>query len=229
MVCEAKLIYLEKSIKKNCYFCGKEFWTNTICKKEHFVCDNCHSQDALEFVSNLCINCSEQDMIALLKKIREHPSVPMHGPEYHSIVPAIILTVYGVQSGQETHQLIVDAIHRGKTIIGGACSFLGICGAASGVGIALSLLLKANPYKGKERQIVQKVVSQVLKDISSYSTARCCQRDSWLALKAASKILPEYLNIELPAEDKLICKQFHQNKDCIGKLCPLFPSSNKKD
>jgi len=229
MVCEAKLIYLEKSIKQNCYFCRKEFWTNTICEKEHFVCDYCHSQDALEFVSNLCINCSEQDMIALLKKIREHPSVPIHGPEYHSIVPAIILTVYGVQSGQETHQLIIDAIHRGKTVIGGACSFLGICGAASGVGIALSLLLKANPYKGKERQIVQKVVSQVLKDISSYYAARCCQRDSWIALKAASKILPEYLNIELPAEDKLICKQFHQNKECIGKLCPLFPSSNKKD
>lgn len=162
-------------------------------------------------------------MIALFKKIRAHPSVPMHGPEYHSLVPAVILSVYGNLSGQNTAQLIFDAIHRGKTIIGGACSFLGICGAAIGVGIALSLLLKANPYKARERQIVQKVTHQVLKEISRYRAPRCCQRDCWLALKAASQILPKYLDIELAAEEKLICEQFSQNKECIGKLCPLFP------
>ena len=226
MVCGSKLRYLKKSIKQSCYFCGKEFWTNTLCENEHFVCDHCHSQDALEFVSNYCLNSREKDMVVLFKKIREHPSVPMHGPEYHSIVPAIIITIYGNQSGQNMYQLIFDAIQRGRTIMGGACSFIGACGAAIGVGIALSLLLKANPYKGKERQVVQRVVSQVLEDISSYHAARCCQRDSWLALRAASKILPEYLNIELPVTEKLICKQFSQNKECIGKLCPLFPENS---
>ena len=223
MVCGAKLQYLEKSIQQSCYFCSRKLWTNTICTNEHFVCDNCHSQDALDFIKNFCLNVRDKDMIALFKKIRAHPSISMHGPEYHSLVPAVILTVYGNLSGQNTAQLILEAIHRGKTISGGACSFLGICGAAIGVGIALSLLLKANPYKARERQIVQKVTHQVLKKISRYHAPRCCQRDCWLALKAASQILPKYLNIELAAEEKLICEQFSQNKECIGKLCPLFP------
>ena len=51
-------------------------------------------------------------------------------------------------------------------------------------------ILKANPCSARERQIVQKVTQQVLKEISRYQAPCCCQRDCWLALKIASKILP---------------------------------------
>lgn len=117
----------------------------------------------------------------------------------------------------------MTAIQRGQTIAGGSCAFLGACGAAIGVGVALSLLLGANPYDGDKRQIVQRATQAVLGEIASYNAPRCCQRDSWLALKEASTLLQKYTGKSL-AVRLITCEQFSKNKECIHDQCPLWPS-----
>jgi len=99
---------------------------------------------------------------------------------------------------------------------------MGVCGAAVGVGIAYSLILEANPLTPELRKTVQTVTQTVLTDISELNAARCCQRDSWFALKKAAKLSETCLPLPLRADHSLDCLQKENNKHCFGKACPLF-------
>jgi hypothetical protein len=139
------------------------------------------------------------------------------------MVPAVILTALRNSGHQISDEEIDTAIERGKIVGGGSCAFLGACGAAIGVGIAASLVLKATPYDGEKRQTVQKVTQTVLARIASYKAPRCCQRDSWLALKEASTLMQKYAGKSLTV-NPFTCEQFPENNECIHEQCPLWPS-----
>jgi len=95
-------------------------------------------------------------------------------------------------------------------------------GAAVGVGIAFSLILEASPLTPGRRQTVQSVTQSALSEISSLKAARCCQRDSWLALTEAVTLSRRYLPISLEANFPMNCEQRHRNKECMGTACPLY-------
>jgi hypothetical protein len=189
MVCGAPLIYYWKNKESTCYYCGQVLQANAGCPAGHFVCDHCHSADAVEIIKNVCLNSKKSDMVELMQTIRSHPLFYMHGPEHHSMVPAVILTALKNSGYPVSNEEINTAIERGKTVCGGACAFLGACGAAIGAGIAVSLVLKADPYDGEKRQAVQQATQSVLAKIASYKAPRCCQRDSWLAFKEMARKL----------------------------------------
>ena len=223
MVCGAPLIYYWENKESTCFFCGQVLQANAGCLNGHFVCDHCHSADAIEIIRNVCLNSRQTDMVELMQTIRSHPLFGIHGPEHHSMVPAVILTALKNSGYQISDDEINLAIARGKIVGGGACAFLGACGAAVGVGIAVSVVLKANPYDGSKRQSVQQNTQKVLAKIASYKAPRCCQRDSWLALKEASTIIREITGKSLSV-GTIECEQFRENKECIHKQCPLWPS-----
>ncbi len=222
MVCGNDLLYPDKEVELVCHYCGQHAIANAHCDKKHFVCDHCHSEDALNVMEHLCEESTETDMLEILARLRKHPSIPVHGPEHHALMPAIIVTAYRNCGGKIEDDLIATAIRRGHQIIGGSCAFTGICGSASGVGIAFSLLLQANPVKAEQRQIVQQITQQVLADIAELKAARCCQRDCWLGLKKAAELSNEYLPIPLQADAVIGCYQRQQNKECIGMDCPVL-------
>ncbi len=222
MVCGNPLIYPEQEIELKCSYCGTIELANAHCNDNHFVCDNCHSEDALAVMEHLCKEATETDMLELLARLRKHPSIPVHGPEHHALMPAIIVTAYRNCGGKVEGDLLKTAIRRGNQIIGGSCAFTGICGSATGVGIAFSLLLQANPVKAKQRQIVQQITQQVLADIANFKAARCCQRDCWLGLKQAAELSKQYLPITLHADAVIGCYQRHLNQECIGMACPVL-------
>jgi hypothetical protein len=224
MVCGAELSYSETNRYNSCHFCGQRKKVNGSCSKGHFICDHCHSADALQVIKNVCLHNQQADLVALMQTIRSHAHFGIHGPEHHSMVPAVILTALRNSGQLIADEQIVTAIERGQTIGGGSCAFLGACGAAIGVGIAASVVLKANPYDGDKRQIVQRVTQTVLGRIASYNAPRCCQRDSWLALKEASMLMQQHTGKSLAA-NPFACEQFMQNKECIHEQCPLWPSS----
>jgi hypothetical protein len=223
MVCGADLIYSETLQRKACHYCQQVKLSDARCAKGHFVCDACHSQDAVEIIKQVCLNTRERDAVRLMQTIRSHPHFGQHGPEHHSLVPAVILTALRNSGDDISGDQILTVIQRGQTIVGGACAFLGVCGAAMGVGIAFSILLRADPYKADERQTVQQVTQKVLGRISSYAAPRCCQRDVWLALQEASRLLKEVMGKKLMVDKKIVCRQFTKNKECIREQCPLWP------
>ncbi|WP_321369988.1 DUF5714 domain-containing protein [uncultured Desulfuromusa sp.] len=228
MVCGQGLIYPDKEVEMVCHYCGQMGQANAHCQDDHFVCDHCHGEDALNIVEHLCRESTETDMLELLARLRQHPAIPIHGPEHHALMPGIIVAAYRNSGGNVDADLIATAIRRGSQIMGGSCAFLGICGAATGVGIAFSLILKANPVKADMRQTVQQITQEVLADISAFKAARCCQRDCWLGLKKAAELSRIYLPVELQADAVIGCFQRHQNKECIGMDCPVLQEQAAK-
>ena len=222
MVCGDELLYEKDSKKQSCYYCNTEKQTNAFCTNGHFVCDECHAQDALSVIRNVCQFSSEKDMIALMKKIRSHASFPVHGPEHHSMVPGIILAAYKNMGGRLRDDEILSGIECGRSIAGGACAFMGVCGAAVGVGIAFSIILGANPFMAKERQAVMKLTSEVLHSIAEHKAPRCCQRDCFTALREAARLSEQYIGIKLLADENYTCIQHTNNKECIKRACPLW-------
>jgi hypothetical protein len=161
-------------------------------------------------------------MVALMQTIRSHPAVPVNGPEHHALAPGIILATYRNLGGELNDEHIRRGVQRGAQIPGGACAFLGACGAAIGVGTALAIILDANPFKGAQRSTVQLATQRALRSIASLEAPRCCQRDLWLAFRAAEAISAELLPVRLRAETPLRCTQAVENRECIGSACPVM-------
>ncbi|MFH1029610.1 MAG: DUF5714 domain-containing protein, partial [Pseudomonadota bacterium] len=222
MVCGAPLMYYTTEQVTSCHFCGKSLPANACCEQGHFVCDRCHTGDALELIEHLCSTSTESDPMVLFHEFRRHPSFPLHGPQYHSLVPGLLLACLRNAGHPVSDEQIRSGVQRGGEVSGGSCGFMGVCGAAVGVGIAFSVLLEATPLKGEARQKVQKIVQQVLEEIAGYKAARCCQRDSWIALRSGLRIAEGMWGLELPAVELFACSQVARNSECMGVDCPLF-------
>ena len=225
MVCGAPLIYSSTEHMRSCAYCGKESPANAWCEQGHFVCDSCHNADALEVIAYLCEQHRHLDMYSMFQQVRKHPAIPLHGPQYHALVPAVIITAVQHAGHAPAQELLHTAIQRGSKVMGGSCAFLGTCGAATGVGIALSLLLEANPVKAQQRQTVQQSVHGIIHTIAAFEAARCCQRDCWLALEQSRELVHDLLDIQLAPLQYQPCTQAHKNAECIGQRCPLWGSS----
>lgn len=225
MVCGAELVYLTVPVKTACHACGKLKPANARCIQGHFVCDSCHSEGPVEIVARVCLASRERNAVALMQSIRAHPRFGIHGPEHHSLVPAVILAALRNQGRSIPDEWIRTAAQRGTLVPGGACAFMGACGAAIGVGIAISVLLEATPYEGRRRQLVQQATQRALARIASLEAPRCCQRDAWLALQEASRFLEEILEQSLEVDYPIACDQTSSNKECIHARCPLWPAS----
>lgn len=222
MFCGKPITYLSNEKECQCIYCQKTYSTNSLCENGHYICNVCHAENGLKVIQHICMNTNETDMIRLFKQIRRHPAIPVNGPDHHVLVPGIILTIYRNLGGNISTSSIETGIKRGSSVTGGYCAFMGICGAAVGVGIAFSLILDANPLRPDKRKIVQSCTQWVLAEISKLKAARCCQRDSWIALKKAASLSEVYLPISLKAESNLECIQKQLNKECLGQECPLY-------
>lgn len=222
MLCGSPIEYLPEEKECRCEYCGRTSLATALCNQGHYVCDDCHMEDGLKIISHICATTQETDMICLFRQIRRHPSFPVHGLEHHALVPGVILATYRNLGGDIPASSIQRGIQRGSTVAGGYCAFMGICGAAVGVGIAFSQILDATPIKPKERKTVQDITHEVLGEIARFRAARCCQRDAWLALKKAADLSLQYLPVPLQAKGDLVCTQKNQNKECLGKGCPLY-------
>lgn len=223
MVCGAPLVYEREPRPRACSFCGMEFAADSVCEQGHYVCNECHARDAVAVIRQICSHSAESDMIRLFDLIRSHPAIPLHGPEYHAMIPGVVLTAYRNAGGEVPESLLEAGITRGQGIAGGFCGFMGVCGSAVGVGIAFSLLIGANPLTPDRRRIVQSLVHTVLGEIAALKAARCCQRDGWIALTTAARLSGDILPIPLQANYPLVCRQQHLNRECLGKACPLHP------
>lgn len=222
MVCGQALYYSPKtSIRAKCFYCGKEDITNVFCLEGHYVCDECHRKDVLGIVEQICIDSDLTDPIELALCIFDLKKLHMHGPEYHSIVPAVLVSAYGNSINKKDVSDIKKAILRGKAVFGGTCGTHGTCGACIGVGIAYSIIHEVTPYSKKERGEANRMTALALMAISKYGGPRCCKRDSILAIETAKKNFGFYGDF---LGCKYECSQFVNNQMCIHNDCPFYPN-----
>jgi hypothetical protein len=220
-VCAKPLVYDTASIDMNCALCGKEEKTSIYCPAGHYVCDACHSKGALEVLKEILASSKSTDATAILEQVISHPSVPMHGPEHHVIVPAVIVAAVR-NSGYPLPERALDKVlERASKIPGGWCGLYGDCGAAVGSGIAISVITGATPLTGKQRTLALAATSQALSRMLD-EQPRCCKKASRIAVQSTLDFLGEHLGINLPKSNKIRCTYPLRNQQCAQENCPYY-------
>lgn len=225
LFCGHELIYDDKPQNVTCGICSKTFESTIVCPEGHFVCDNCHSLDLLDQIEQLLNASTEQDPIRLAQKIFELPGLNMHGPEYHSIAPAVLITTWQNKINQKDAAQIHEAIRRGRAIPGGSCGSYGACGAALGAGIAFSIIEEVTALSGQSRAEANQVTAAALTAIAAHGGPRCCKRETITTIESFSSATGLFKADSL---QPYTCLQCGRMKECIGTMCPYHPAHPTK-
>ena len=222
IVCGKPLVYFNEERTLECRICHKAKPANSACTEGHFVCDECHSGGGAA-VLELLRGSSERDPIALLLQTVKLPGVHLHGPEHHSIVPCVLLTAFRNNGGQiDLDRSLTEAWSRGKKLPGGACGYLGVCGAAAGAGIFASIVSGATPLNGKQWATPQKLTAACLETMAEIGGPRCCKRTARIAVECAAAFSEKVFGVTMPAS-RPACTYWQRNGECIRSRCPFFP------
>ncbi|NEU05728.1 DUF5714 domain-containing protein [Clostridium senegalense] len=221
LICSEELEYFDESKEMDCYFCKKKFSANASCKSGHYVCDSCHSLGAFEIIREYCLKSNSINPMEMALDLMKHPSVKMHGPEHHYLVPAVLVTAYLNSIGDRTNleKLLNEGEKRAKNVLGGFCGFYGACGAAVGTGIYISLILGASPLSEEKWGLSNLITAKALEKIASFGGPRCCKRDTFLALETAVDFTKEKLNVQLKKKENLKCNYSKINDQCLKDRC----------
>lgn len=220
-VCARPLVYATESVTKTCNLCGKEGSTAIYCPEGHYICDECHSKTASDVLREILETTTLKDPMAILEQVMANPSVPMHGPEHHIMVPGIILAAIRNSGYPLPHRAIEKALDRASKVPGGWCGLYGDCGAGVGLGIAISVLTSATPLSGEERSLAIGGTSFALARMVD-DQPRCCKRAARIAIEAAVDYLRERMDIILPKAERLRCVYTDRNKQCPKDDCPFY-------
>lgn len=228
MVCGTDLVYDKSSRNQLCVYCGEMEFSPIYCPNGHFVCDSCHTGDAIAFLQRLAEFDASTNPKEVANKAMSHSSFKFHGPEHHSLVPAAILIALknrGITKPDGTKisfEDILEGIRRGSKIPGGFCGYAGTCGGCVGAGVAVALFVGSTPTKGLERRIAHTATASAL-HLSLDGLKRCCKRATYYGLTTAMSLLKERYNIDLGEVPKhKSCTFSKKNRDCELESCPYY-------
>ena len=222
LICGAPLEYLERDEQMECAVCRRRESSKARCVNGHYICSECHTV-GIGSVIGLCLAETSRNPVEILDRMMSQPFCHMHGPEHHVMVGAALLTAYRNAGGDiDLSDALVEMMHRGKSIPGGACGFWGACGAGISAGIFISIISKCTPLAEKPFALSNQMTSAALGRIGEIGGPRCCKRDSFLSILAAADFAKAHfgVNMECPG---VICRYRAQNNQCIGTRCPFFP------
>jgi hypothetical protein len=220
-VCGKPLVYSTEEQPRTCVYCGGKFRSQAACEDGHYVCDSCHSKSALDILDEVLAEVKSADPGELLETVMARPGVPMHGPEHHAMVPAVLVAAARNAGYPVPENAVRIALERGAKVPGGWCGSHGACAAGLGLGIAVSVLTGATPLKGEPRALANEATSFALGQLVD-GGPRCCKRAARNAVAAATLFLKNRMNIELASGERVTCRYAPRNRECIGKACPYF-------
>ena len=223
LICRAPLEYLEKDELMECALCHKKELSKTRCVEGHYVCSECH-MEGMDSIFGICLREVSKNPVEILEKMMDLSFCHMHGPEHHVMVGAALLTAYRNAGGQiELESALVEMRNRGKSVPGGACGFLGACGAGVSTGMFVSIISKSTPLSREGFALSHRMTAKALEQIGRVGGPRCCKRDSYLSILAAIDFVEENFEISMEKQE-ITCSRFSFNNQCIGKRCPFFHS-----
>ena len=225
LICGSEISYSREDSERICAICGTTVSTNVACTAGHYVCDTCHCHSANDLIQRICVTSRSTSPLELASQLMHSPLVKMHGPEHHFLVPAVLLSAWSNLLGvpeEDKKRKIETARRRAEDVKGGACGFLGSCGAAVGTGIFVSLITNATPLSRSEWAMANLMTSESLKVIAEHGGPRCCKRDTFLAILAAASFLRTRMNLDLDVSAGARCTWTDRNRECLKKECPFF-------
>ncbi len=220
MVCGETLLYQDRGDSLSCHYCGRQGTALIVCPEGHYVCDGCHGAATLELLPKLAERVQGSTPEDILEELLLLPELPMHGPEHHSL-PALALMLAARKSGMELSENgVAEAIRRAMVIPGGACGYLGACGAGISLGVAVSLLTGATPVKGEERGLANRASASGL-CAAGDGGPRCCKRALRNVVREGRLFFEQELGIRFgPVESGTSCRDMARNRECLDAACP---------
>lgn len=211
--------------KLECYFCGEIGEASLTCEENHFVCETCRLATAQEIIEKVGVFARDDDPIEIANKLMMHPAIPVYGVEHHSITAVALFKAVKNAKGERVEKKdIKKLIALTQKIPYGSCGFLGVCGAAAGVGAALSLLLKASYISDRERTLAMNCASEANIEIAEEGGPRCCVESVYVALDVGSRNANQIFGLKIkPKLPIKSCKFFEKAPDCRREKCKFFP------
>ena len=223
--CGKELRYMDQPEKLRCVFCNGIFSSQAKCADSHFVCDACHSLSANDLIERVTIGSLSREPLDMAITLMKSPSLKMHGPEHHFLVPAVLLSAFYNSSNraEEKEAKIKKARQRAEHVLGGFCGFYGNCGAAVGTGIFVSVMTGATPLSQEEWKLSNLMTSHSLHTIAEAGGPRCCKRNSFLAIREALCFVNDRFHVEMDTSpDGMKCEFHHLNKECKKAECRFY-------
>lgn len=121
MVCGKRLEYLTSAIPVSCVYCGKKEEGYFVCPTGHYVCEDCHSKDSIEIISQFCLTSKSTNPLEMANTIMSHQKIHMIGPEHHPMIAGVLTAAYKNLTFKVTDKDIKEAIKRGSSIPAGYC------------------------------------------------------------------------------------------------------------
>lgn len=230
-ICNKDKIFFDEEILeiKKCDICQEEFEADSNCENNHYVCHMCRQKDAREAIIAHCLTSEHKEPYPLVLELMELPEVAIHGPEHHLLLTAALLTAYCNEKDRQTDlsELLLEANERSMNVPGGACGFWGVCGAAIGSGIYMSIITESDPYAEDEWKTTGQLTAHCANAISKEGGPRCCKRDTFLSLTEATQYSNEKLDTHFDVPKQIRCEFYPNNKECKLRKCPFFPKGKK--
>ena len=201
----------------------------TSCKeapKESMPAVEAITESSVDPVVALCMEESSRNPIEILENLMSQPECPMHGPTHHVLVGAALLTAYNNclpdSAKLNLEEALAEMRERGEQVPGGACGYMGACGASISTGIFLSIVTRITPYSTDTWRLCNLCTARALEQVALNGGPRCCKRDSYLSLLAAIDFVKDNLGVEMD-KNEVICSRSKINEQCIGQKCPFAP------
>jgi hypothetical protein len=225
LICGEKLEYLDRDTLMECVLCHRQESSKTRCKNGHYVCNECHMA-GMDSIIALCLEETSTNPIAVLEKMMSKSFCHMHGPEHHVLVGAALLTAYNNclsdTAKLDLVELLPEVMSRGRQVPGGACGYMGACGAAISTGIFMSVITRNTPLSTDTWRLCNLCTSRALEQVALNGGPRCCKRDSYLSILTTIDFVKENLGVEME-KSEVVCTRSQINNQCIGKKCPFSP------
>jgi len=224
VLCGNELYKLSKKIEVRCDFCGKIGFASHQCSSSHYICNECFSITPIEFVKMACLKYKGIDPNALAVEIMNTPTIRMHGPEHHYILPAVLLTcIYNLKGRTDDLKEKLDSLAvRTSCEAPDHCEYnINNCGAAIGTGIFLSTFLDRTTENEDEWSLTNQLVSECIKKIAEIGGPRCCKRDTYISIQTTIEFLKNKFAIELPLSEAK-CTFSLRNKSCKHENCIFY-------
>lgn len=223
LLCGAAIVYQLSAAPVACALCGAAGRSQASCAAGHFVCDACHAGKAKEVIERFCAATTLTDPMAIAEGLMRHPSVKLHGPEHHFLVPAALLAALSNVRGEPERRAerVAEARRRAEPLVGGLCGFQGACGAAIGAGIFASIATGATPLSTEAWSLANGLTARALTAVAAGGGPRCCKRDTFLSVLAGARFAREALGAALPAQ-ATTCRWSDQNRECLEGRCAFY-------
>ena len=175
-----------------------------------------------------CLAVKSTDPVEIFEQIACKEYVRIHGPEHHILDGAALLTAFYHAGGAiDLESALAEMVQRGLTMPGATCGLWGVCGAASSLGAALSIIDRTGPLTTDESWGKHMAfTSSALAALARIGGPRCCKRDAYLSLQQAVRYVNETYPVTLPVRE-IACGFSGRNEQCLGDRCPFYHSPDK--